>query len=200
MLTGRPYVLADLDDQSVMPDDDLIYDILGGELVVRNVPKVPHGSVLAEVTVLLAAAHDADFGRMFTSTTAVALDYPARGEEARFVSHPDLVFVRWDRIGIIGDRAIEGVPDLIIEILSPSTRGEHEGAGRLREAYEQHGVPHYWLVDVEARTVLLHALIGEPYVGGRYGEPTTLRGGAALSSPLLPGLSVPVARLFRYVS
>jgi Uma2 family endonuclease len=187
-------------DLEALPDDDLTYDILGGELVVRNVPEWTHGEVLTEMLLLLGRAAEAGYGRFYTSSTAVALDYAQRGEAARDVSHPDVFFVRQERVGSLAGRyGWEGVPDLVVEILSPSTRKEHRPSGRWWDAYERNGVPHYWLVDPRQRTIQQYTLQGEPYVSGRYGPAVVLEEGATLTSPLFPTVSMPVAQVFRYV-
>src|SRR6185437_4949162 len=99
----------------------------------------------------------------------------------------------------MANRVIEGAPDLIVEILSPSTRDEHARGGKLWQAYELHGVPHYWIVDNDHRTIALYALAGDPYQAGSYGPATLLGRGDTLTSPLFPTLSLPVARLFQNV-
>lgn len=182
-----------------LPDDSPIYDILGGEFVVRNIPDVNHAIARMELADFLFAAYEAGYGYVFSDMTAVALDYPARGEAAEHVSHPDLFFVRQEREHLIANRVIEGVPDVIVEILSPSTRDEHARGGKLWRSYALHGVPHYWIVDNAMRTLAQHAIIGEPYHAGQYGPATVLRSGDTLTSPLFPTLSLPVARLFRNV-
>jgi Uma2 family endonuclease len=190
------HILADLAE---LPDDSPIYDIFGGEYVVRNIPDVNHALSRMELADFLFEARRAGYGYVFSDTTAVALDYPVRGEAAEYVSHPDLFFVRQEREPVIGERAIEGAPDLIVEILSPSTRDEHARGGKLWQAYELHGVPHYWIVDNAHRTIALYALAGDPYQAGSYGPATLLGPGDTLTSPLFPTLSLPVARLFRNV-
>lgn len=197
LATKIRYVLTDLYD---LPDDSPLYDILGGDLLVRNIPDVNHAELLTEAFGLLIAAQQEGYGRAYTSTRAVALDFPLRGEKAEDVPHPDLFFVRNDRDDLNGWQAFRGVPDLIIEILSPSTRGEHAPGGRLYQAYERNGLPHYWAIDPRERLIKQYALVGEPYqAGGRFGEPTILREGDTLSSPLFSAISVPVARLFERV-
>lgn len=186
-------------DLLALPDDSPIYDILGGEFVVRNIPDVNHALARMELTGLLYAAQEAGYGYVFSDTTAVALDYPARGEAAEHVSHPDLFFVRQEREQIIADRVIEGVPDLIVEILSPSTRDEHARGGRLWRSYELHGVPHYWIIDNATRSLAEHVLASEPYQPGRYRPPTVYHAGDTLHCPLFPAFPLPVARLFRNV-
>ena len=67
------------------------------------------------------------------------------------------------------------------------------------QMFERNGVPHYWLAEWRSRTIRQYTLIGEAYVGGRYGDPVVLREADTLTSSLFPGLSLPVARVFRYV-
>jgi Uma2 family endonuclease len=196
---SRLYTYADLFDWP--PDgDDRIYDLLGGELVVRNAPDINHGVVLSELTGLLIDAQRAGYGQLLSDPHAVALDYPQRGDSALDVSHPDLFFIRSGREELWrGKRAMMGVPDLIVEVLSPSTAEEHAAGGKLWDAYERNGVPHYWVADPRARTIEQFTLTGEPYVAGHYGTPTLLREGDVLHSPLFPGISLPVATVFRNV-
>ncbi|MGI8914704.1 MAG: Uma2 family endonuclease [Chloroflexota bacterium] len=194
--TGRRYVMADLLD---FPDDDKFYDIVGGELIMYNVPELDHGLVATGLAGLLWAADLAGYGVALTNTHAVALDFPAKGWAAEYVTHPDHSFVRRGREGILGQRAVEGVPDLVVEVLSPSTRDEHAIGGAIRAAYERHGVPHYWLVDLEQRTVEQYGLLGELYQGGRYGAPIVLHVGDVLTSALFPTVSLPMAVLFQHV-
>jgi len=192
----RIWTYADLEE---LPDDDNIYDIVGGEIVVRNAPPMDHGDALTDLIQLVVMAQMAGYGRMYTTTTPVALDYAQRGMASIDVPHPDILFVREDRLNFRGPRGFQGVPDLIVEVLSRSTRREHRAGGRLWQAYERNGVPYYWLVDTRNRTIRQYTLIGEPYQRGHYGEPVTLREGDTLTSVLFPTVSIPVAQVFRYV-
>ncbi len=194
--TGRRYSMADL--LEFPDDDDRFYDIVGGELIVYNVPGLDHGLAASDLSGLLVRASHAGYGYALTHTHAVALDFPAKGWAAEYVTHPDHSFVLRGRENILGQRAVEGVPDLVVEVLSPSTREEHAVGGAIRRAYEQHGVPHYWLVDLEQRTIQQYTLQGVPYVGGRYGEPTEVREGDVLTSPLFPDVSMPVVEVFQH--
>lgn len=195
-LRQRQWTYADLAE---LPDDDLIYDIVGGELLVRNVPPMDHGEALTNLLELTVRAQLAGCGRMYTSTTAVAMDFALRGMASRDVTHPDLFFFREDRLNHRGTFGFHGPPDLVIEVLSPSTRRHHQRGGRLRQAYERNGVPYYWLVDVRKRTISQYTLVGEPFTAGHYGEPVILQEGDTLSSPLFPTITMPVARVFRFV-
>jgi Uma2 family endonuclease len=82
--------------------------------------------------------------------------------------------------------AMQTVPDLVVEVISPSTRANDEGIKR--ELYMHSGVHELWLVDPDARTIAGVC----PDAGDKL-----LREGESLTSDLLPGFSVPVARVFR---
>lgn len=64
---------------------------------------------------------------------------------------PDVVFVRADHAHLVGDRGVECPPDLVIEIVSPSTADRDRGIKL--ERYRHFGVREYWIVDLEARTI-----------------------------------------------
>jgi Uma2 family endonuclease len=73
---------------------------------------------------------------------------------------PDLVFVHRDKLGTITDRGVESAPDLVVEIISPSTALRDRGVKR--ERYAQLGVLEYWIVDSRLRLVEIHRAGGEP--------------------------------------
>ena len=98
------------------------------------------------------------------------------------------LFISTPRLGII-DRWIRGVPDLLVEVLSPSNLA-HDRVTKLR-FYERNAVPEYWIVDLVARAVDMYRL-----EGGRYRAPIRVGADDALTSPQLPGFALPVADLF----
>jgi Uma2 family endonuclease len=102
---------------------------------------------------------------------------------------PDLVFVAAERLDIVTQRAIEGVPDLVVEVLSPSNWLDDR---RTKFAlYAEIGVREYWIVDPDERTVEVFSLQEGRYaLRGRFGPDETLR------SDLLPGFEVAVGDLF----
>ena len=104
------------------------------------------------------------------------------------VVQPDLIFVSNERSHIIDDY-MHGAPDLLVEILSPST-ADYDRTIK-RELYERYGVPEYWLVDPYAKTITILRLGADGYnVHAVYGE------GDALSSPTLAGFSLSLSELF----
>lgn len=98
-------------------------------------------------------------------------------------------------MAILAHRAVQGVPDQIIEILSPSTRRQDQFGREKWQAYERHQVPYYWLVDTEARTITPYE-----FRNGALKEVAHLRSGDTLSCPLFPGITREVGSLFTAIS
>ena len=121
----------------------------------------------------------AELGRVFGSRTPMFLD-----EERRF--EPDLLFVANANLARLGDVALTGPADLVIEILSPATRDYD--LGEKRTAYAAAGVPEYWMVDPQAATLL----VDRP-AGTRVAELKTGR----YETPVLPGFLLDVAWLWQ---
>lgn len=72
------------------------------------------------------------------------------------VVQPDVLYVSSDRADRIGEQEIQAAPDLIMEVVSPST--SHRDAFDEKRLYEQNGVREYWTVDPDTSTVEIHAL------------------------------------------
>ena len=105
------------------------------------------------------------------------------------VHQPDVLFIRKERTPIIGEKFISGAPDLIIEVLSPSTR--RRDLGRKAEIYARFGVPQYWIADPKAASMRILTLSGERYEIEAEGKaPSILRPRA------FPRMRVPLAKVF----
>ncbi len=143
------------------------YEVIAGELVVTPGPSLRHQRIVgALVTRLTAFAGAHGLGEVYPGPVDVLF---AEGDYVE----PDLVFVREDHRGYLTDRVIEGPPDLIVEILSPSTAARDRGIKL--ERYRHFGVPEYWVVDPEARAIEVWRLAAgaeEPEV---FGADDTLR-------------------------
>ncbi|HDD05196.1 MAG TPA: Uma2 family endonuclease [Candidatus Aenigmarchaeota archaeon] len=121
------------------------YQLIGGELVMVPSPTPYHQRVSRKLVFLLTEyVEKNDLGEVFYSPIDVYFD-----EEDVF--QPDIVFISKARLDIIGEIKIEGPPDLIIEILSPSTA--YYDLGRKYEVYERSGVKEYWVVHPERKSV-----------------------------------------------
>ncbi|HUF75967.1 MAG TPA: Uma2 family endonuclease [Longimicrobiales bacterium] len=126
------------------------HEIIDDELYVTPSPSLRHQRVVTDLVSLLNEfVRSHDLGHLFVSPLDVLL---AEGDHVE----PDLLFVRRDRAGILTDRGVEGAPDLVVEVLSPSTAGRDRGIKL--ERYRLFGVAEYWIVDPESRTVELWRL------------------------------------------
>jgi Uma2 family endonuclease len=114
---------------------------------------------------LIGFAKEHDLGRVFTGPLDVLFD------EGDYME-PDVLFVRKDRAHTITDRGVEGPPDLVAEVMSPSTAARDRRVKRDR--YEHFGVPEYWVVDPEARTVEVWKLAEGAREAVVYGATDTL--------------------------
>jgi Uma2 family endonuclease len=101
---------------------------------------------------------------------------------------PDLCVILKDRKHIIRDGYPRGAPDLVVEILSPTTRA-HD-LGLKKRLYAAHGVREYWLVDPDARTVTQHRLHR-----GRFDKGQTRR--RSLRLRILPAVRIDLAAVWR---
>ena len=121
------------------------YEIIDDELVVTPAPGTRHQRIATDlITVLNTHVRAHGLGEVYAAPFDVLL------AEGDFLE-PDLVFVRADRLHVLSDRGVEGAPDLVVEILSPSTAARDRGVKL--ERYRHYGVGEYWIVDPDARAI-----------------------------------------------
>lgn len=164
-----------------LPDDQR-YEVLEGELVMTPGPGMNHQTILVNLTLVLGfftRLHN--LGSLFVAPFDVILS-------EQNVVQPDLLFVSQDRLAIVQERGVFGAPDLVIEILSPST-AERDMQTK-RQIYGKYGVREYWIVDPKSRTVEVLTQQGSGLdLWQRFD------GGAILHSPLLPGHAVDLTEI-----
>ncbi len=160
------------------------YQLIEGKLVMTPAPNPEHQMVLANIF---------DSLRMFTKNIGLALCAPVDvflDDENAF--QPDLIFISRENLGIIKEDGIYGPPDLVIEILSPSTA--HYDLREKFRVYERSGVKEYWIVDPGMKIV-------EIYRNGEKGFSFSLKaeGNSEARSSLLEGFSISLGEIFRPV-
>lgn len=170
------------------PENTPLAELVEGIPVERMATSSNHGWIVKAIWRWLDRAEQAGFGIMHAGPVAVVLD--ATGAR-RNVREPDFCFLRQERAYLDTGRAIEGVPDLIIEILSPTNRRDQLPGGETWGDYERFGVPAYWIVDPATQTVTQYR-----HEGTRLQEESRLGPGAVLASPLFPGITQAVAGIF----
>ena len=184
--TRRRYTIDEWLDS---PENRMLTELVEGAPVERMATTWDHGQVVKALWRWLDRAEQAGYGSVGLGPVAVVLD--ATGAR-RNVREPDLCFVRRDREYIITGKAIEGIPDLVIEVLSPTNRSDDLPGGPVWDDYERFRVPEYWIVDPEARTVAQYH-----HQGLHFGTPTVLHAGDDLHHALLADVTLPLTELFR---
>jgi len=168
------------DDLRQMPEDGRRYELLDGEIVSSPAPKLRHQRIVTNVCLFLGRAKAAGHGQLFTAPTDVVFDPRVAALE------PDLVFIGRDRSEIMTEDNIQGAPDLVVEVLSESTRRRDIGA-KLR-TYARYGVRFYWVVDPEEDVVRVYEHAGEGFR-----PPVFLRADDTLACPLFPEITARVS-------
>jgi len=183
-----PRLKLTYDDFVLFPDDGKRHELIDGEHYVTPSPNVRHQQIQGDLFALMwnyLEAHP--IGRVFTSRLDVVF--------SRFdVIEPDIMYLSHERAGDVLTKAnLQGAPELVIEIGSPSTRQRDETIKR--HLYERSGVSEYWVVDPEIDVVRVHRRTGQ----GGFDRPIELsrEAGDVLTTDLLPGLDLPLMRIFR---
>jgi len=167
------------------PDDHQRHEILDGAHYVTPAPTLGHQGASANLYLMVAAfVRERRLGRVYYAPLGVILS-------PHDIVQPDLLFVSNERTGILTEAVVRGAPDLVIEILSPSTRRRDDTLKRDR--YEKWGVLEYWLADPKSRSVRVYRRSG-----AAFGAPRDLHAapGDIVTTPLLPGLEIPVSEIF----
>lgn len=136
------------------------YELYDGMLVMAPPPDTGHQDAAGYIYADLLAAARTTGGHAFIAPTGVTL-----AEDVVF--EPDVVYLSPGRVHLIEGRGVEGAPDLVVEVLSKSTRRYDEHTKL--PAYLEYGVTEVWLVDQRARMLTLHRS-GEPPVSVPFGE------------------------------
>ena len=173
------------EDYARLPDDAR-YEVIDGELFLTPAPTPFHQIVGLRILRFLETHVEREaLGIVFVAPCDVVL--------SRFdVLQPDLFFISTGRMSVIGEKYISDAPDLVIEVLSP----EASRRDRVLKAkrYARFGVREMWIADPKAKTIELFVAHER-----RFRREAIHAGDGVLSSPLLPGLAVPLERVFAAV-
>ncbi len=159
------------------------YQLIGGDLIMVPAPAPYHQRISRKIEfLLLQHVEENDLGEVFYSPIDVYFS-----EEDTF--QPDILFILKERSNIIGETKIEGAPDLVIEILSPSTA--YYDLGRKYKVYEKAGVKEYWLIHPDRKTI-------EIYInrGGKFKLIQAVEEAGIVKSELLEDFKVELGEIF----
>lgn len=174
------------EDYLRLPEDGRRYEVLWGHLYVTPAPNYRHQFASSMLIQSLG-------GFVRRNRLGVVLGPPFDIKLPREIAtpvQPDVIFFRTGNLPRDEDKSFSGIPDLVVEVLSPGTRRRDEGLKF--KAYQAAGVPEYWLVDPGTQTVRVHLL----EKGKGYAESGCFGMGEAVRSSALPDLKLEVAELF----
>ena len=129
------------------------YEVIDGETIMMSPrPTINHNTIIVNLSALFSMYLNEKKCRNFTDGVDVHLD------EYNTVIPDSMIVCNQD---IIKQDGIYGAPDLIVEVLSPST-ARHDKI-RKKALYEKHGVKEYWIVDTNAQSIEVYLLKAEKY-------------------------------------
>jgi Uma2 family endonuclease len=187
MRPASPGVKLTYDDFVLFPDDGKRHELIDGEHYVTPSPNVRHQKILGILHGLMWTWLDVHpIGQLFPAPLDVVFsDFD--------VVEPDLLYLSNERASqVLTEIHAKGVPELVVEIASRRTRKRDQTIKR--RLYERAGVTEYWVVDPEIDVIRVYCRDA-----AGFGRPLELsrETGDVLTTPLLPGLEMPLARIFR---
>ncbi len=164
--------------------EDAFFELINGVVVRRASPSPYHQSISMRLSAMMHSyCTDHQRGLVFTAPTDVFLnDY----------NHviPDIFFIRRENLGIVDYRqGIYGVPDLIVEIISPGSILQDRV--EKRDAYQRAGVREYWMVDPNNRSIEIYK-----NVDGEFRIVSFAADTGVVHSEVLEGLEVSINNIF----
>jgi len=187
MTPSSPGVKLTYDDFVQFPDDGLRHELIDGEHYVTPSPNTKHQSVSINLTVLIGSWLERNpIGRLFHAPFDVVFS-------KYDVVEPDLLYLSNERASdALTPLHVRGVPELVVEIGSPGTRRRDETIKR--RLYDRTGVSEYWIVDPEIDTIRVYRREAKTFA--RVVELSS-EARDVLTTSLLPGLEIPLPRVFR---
>ncbi|MBL8879195.1 MAG: Uma2 family endonuclease [Phycisphaerales bacterium] len=171
-------------DLAGIPPDGKRYETLEGSLFMSPSPTSGHqvivGNLHWELRTFVQSRH---LGKVLLSLLDVEL-------EDFTVVEPDLIFITERNAAIIQESHVRGVPDLLVEVVSPTSR--NRDLREKRNIYARVGVPHDWIVDIEERVIWELAL-----TDGAYALASEARGDAIFRPAMFTGLELTLASLWK---
>ena len=187
---ARPRLKLTYEDYRCFPDDGNRHELIDGEHEVTPAPAPRHQWIADTIGYALRNAPEGSkLGLVLSSPPDVVLTETD-------VVQPDVLFLSRARMNRLTETCLRGAPDLVVEVLSESTRRRDEIVKR--HLYERHGVQEYWVVDPVLETIKIYRRPDEN--DGTFAGKLELstEAGDTLSTPLLPALNLPLANLFAW--
>jgi Uma2 family endonuclease len=167
-----------------LPNDGKRYEIIDGELYVSPAPSEKHQRVATTLTAILVVHNVAHrIGAVYAAPFDVRLAWSD-------IVQPDLLFVSRQRANVITSARIDGAPDLVVEIISPSSVKTDEDTKR--NLYAKYGVKYYWIIEPLEEWIRAYELGAD----GLYELVAEAHGSETFSAPPFVDLQISLADLW----
>jgi len=157
-------------------------ELVDGEVAVSPSPVPRHSHVVIQLTLLLGAhIKSRRLGRLYGDVDTIFGPNDVR--------RPDLLFFATDRLHLVGEQAMEGSPDLCVEVISPSS-----GTIDRKDKFDQYaaaGVAFYWIVDPKKKSIEAFTLANGKYISAGSGSCADV-----VHLPPFANLSIPLAEIW----
>ncbi len=159
------------------------FELIDGEAILMGTPTPDHQDVVLNSGILLKEIAKTQGGRVYVAPIEVYLD------DAN-IPQPDVIWLAPDSQCKVTVSRLEGAPDLIVEVFSPSTR-QHDRVSKFR-LYQKHGVHEYWMIDPTAQYIEVWQ-----HVAGKFEFFGVFKPGESFNSPVLKDQTISVQALFQ---
>ncbi len=183
MTTVQPGTRMTLAEYRNLPETDGgVWELINGELYQMPAATLEHqffmDFLVRMINNLMTAVHPAP-GLAFSNSGLALSDL--------YVPTPDIIYLRSENLGLINRGYVEGVPDLVVEILSSD---RNRDLVMKRDLYAGAGIPEYWILDPVNDVLAVLELSGNEYVE------RTLDRDDTLATSTIPGFALPLEQLF----
>jgi Uma2 family endonuclease len=184
MITNPETVLT-VADLELMPEDGNIYEMIEGEIIPSRAPELSHQEISGNIFQSIKNFLDQNaVGKVWVTPGVIFDEFNS--------AIPDVAFVSSERLSdLIVEGRTRGVPDLMIEVISPGAVNRRRDRIVKKHTYGKFGVKKYWVVDPESRTVEIYRLDGRELKLA-----AALTGEDEITSPLLAGYRFKVESVF----
>lgn len=182
--TRVPRTMLTYEHYLELPNDGRRYEIIRGELYVAPAPSFKHQRVTTRLTTALDThTRSRRLGEVVTAPCDLVLADSS-------IVQPDILYISCARSSIIGEANVQGPPDLVVEVVSPSsTRTDQETK---RDLYADFGVRYYWVVEPTEEWARAYELGAD----GFYELVAAAHDDESFSAPPFPDLVIQVADLW----
>jgi Uma2 family endonuclease len=157
-------------------------ELVDGEIAVSPSPEPKHSFTDRKLSFILQGHIQAnDLGALFGDVDTIFGEFDVR--------RPDLIYFVKRRLRLVGEKAMEGPPDLCVEIISPSSSTTDRKA-KFKQ-YEKGKVAHYWIVDPTA-----HTIEGYKLVNGKYRPTARGKDDDVIQLPPFADLDIPLSEIW----